>query len=310
MTHESLKRLGVIGYPIRHSISPAFQQAALDHLAIPVRYDRYEVAPHDLSSFVESVRGEEWLGINVTIPHKQAVIPLLDEVEQLSREIGSVNTVLRRPDGALEGCTTDHLGFLRAVRESGFRCEGARAVVLGAGGSARAIVAALIEAEAESIHITARSGARAADLVAALLPLRVRPGGPATPCPPRLPELRSSAWDPSVLVPLVRSADLLVNTTPIGMRGGGAEGESPVPAESLHHGLTVFDAVYNPMDTPLLRDARTAGARTVSGLDMLVYQGVESFRIWTGRVAPIEIMMRAAEAALAKRASQEPGGSS
>jgi shikimate dehydrogenase len=94
------------------------------------------------------------------------------------------------------------------------------------------------------------------------------------------------------------------------MRGGDAEGESPVPAEALHYGLTVFDAVYNPMDTPLLRDARTAGARTVSGLDMLVYQGAESFRLWTERDAPIEIMMRAAEAALAERASQEPGGSS
>lgn len=298
MTRASLKRLGVIGYPVRHSVSPAFQQAALDHLAIPARYDRYEVAPHDLPAFVATLRGDEWLGINVTIPHKQAVIPLLDEVEQLSREIGSVNTVLRRP-GGLEGRTTDHLGFLRAVQESGFRCEGARAVVLGAGGSARAIVAALIAAEAESIHITARSGDRATDLVAALLPRRARPGGPITSCPPGVPVLHSSAWDPSVLVPLVRSADLLVNTTPVGMRGGGADDESPVPAEALHPGLTVFDAVYNPIETPLLRDARTAGARTVSGLDMLVYQGAESFRLWTGQDGPIEIMMRAAKAALA-----------
>ncbi len=298
MTRGGPKRLGVIGYPVRHSVSPAFQQAALDHLAIPARYDRYEVAPHDLPTFVATLRGDEWLGINVTIPHKQAVIPLMDEVEQLSREIGSVNTVLRRP-GGLEGRTTDHLGFLRAVRGIGFRCEGARAVVLGAGGSARAIVAALIEAEAESIHITGRSGARAADLVAVLLPLRALHSGPATSCPPQDRTLHWSTWDPSVLIPLVRSADLLVNTTPVGMRGGGADDESPVPAESLHPGLTVFDAVYNPIETPLLRDARTAGAQTVSGLDMLVYQGAESFHLWTGQDAPIEIMMRAARAALA-----------
>jgi len=299
MTHDIPKLLGVIGYPVRHSISPAFQQAALDHLAIHARYERYEVSPEALPAFIERARGEEWLGFNVTIPHKQAIIPLLDGVERWSREIGSVNTVIRRLGGGLDGRTTDHVGFLRAVRESGFACKGTRAVVLGVGGSARAIVAALLEAEADSIHIIGRSGARAADMVTSLLPLLAHLKGNDALAPSRDPALHWSTWDPSEMVALVRAADLLVNTTPVGMRGGSAECESPVPANALHPGLTIFDAVYNPINTPLLRLAHTTGAQTVSGLDMLVYQGAESFRQWTGQDAPIEIMVRAARAALA-----------
>ncbi|MDQ3328051.1 MAG: shikimate dehydrogenase [Chloroflexota bacterium] len=295
MTRATPKRLGVIGYPIRHSISPAFQQAALDHLAIPARYERYEVHPETLPAFIANVRGEEWLGINVTIPHKQTIIPLLDGIESRSRQISSVNTILRGAGDRLHGCTTDSAGFLRALRESGFRCAGARAVVLGTGGSARAIVTALLDAGADSIHVIGRSAARAADLVASLLPLHARREQSATDAA----ALHWSQWDPQGMAALLRAADLLVNTTPIGMRGGGRDGESPVSADALHLDLTVFDAVYNPINTPLLRLSQAAGAQTVSGLDMLVYQGAESFRLWTGQDAPIEIMMRTARAALA-----------
>ncbi|MDP9350954.1 MAG: shikimate dehydrogenase [Chloroflexota bacterium] len=280
-------RLGVIGYPIRHSISPAFQQAALDEYGIGATYERYEVAPENLSSFVDLVRGEEWLGINVTIPHKQATIPLLDEVEPVAAVIGSVNTVLRKPNGSLWGTTTDPWGFANALAEHGYKFEGSRAVVLGTGGTARAVVAALLDRRVVGITAVGRSVARAGELTVRLAPLRSDSQ-----------YLRPMAWDAPELSSALREAQLLTNTTPVGMLGGGAEGVLPVAPHLLHAGLTVFDAVYNPMETPLLIAAGDVGAQTVGGLDMLVHQGAAAFALWTGREAPIEIMRKTAREAM------------
>ncbi len=281
------RRLGVIGYPIRHSISPIFQQAALDAYRIAGTYERYEVSPETLAAFVDLLRGEEWLGINVTIPHKQAILPLLDEVEPIAAVIGSVNTVVRKPDGSLWGTTTDPWGFSNALAEHGYKFEGSRAVVLGTGGTARAVVAALLDRGAAGVTVVGRSVVRAEELADHLATLRSD-----SQC------LRPMAWDAPELGQELREAQLLVNTTPVGMLGGGAEQVLPVSAHMLHAGLTVFDAVYNPMETPLLIAARDAGARTVGGLDMLVHQGAAAFELWTGRGAPLEIMRKAAREAM------------
>ena len=281
------RRLGVIGYPVRHSISPAFQQAALDACGIPARYERYEVSPEELPGFLARVRGEEWLGVNVTIPHKEAVVPLLDTAESVARAIGSVNTVWST-DGTLGGCTTDNVGFLRAVRESGYRFEGTRAVVIGTGGTSRAVAVALLGAGVGALVVLGRSRERAEAVRRLVMGIPIPVRG----------DVGYGALSPRAVTEELAEADLLVNTTPVGMLGGGGEGESSVPAGALHGGLTVFDAVYNPVETPLLRQAREAGARTVTGLDMLVYQGAESFRLWTGVEPPIEVMKDAARRAM------------
>lgn len=286
------RRLGVIGYPIRHSISPAFQQAALDALGIQARYERFEVAPADLPAFVESLRAEEWLGVNVTIPHKQAVIPLLDRTEELANKTGSVNTI-GKDGGSLWGRTTDNEGFRIALESSGYDFAGTDIVVVGTGGTARTVVATVMDLRVDRVTIVGRTHQRAFDMADDL-----RRRGLIRP-EIRVNTQALSGYNLSIIL---QYANLLVNTTPIGMVGGGAEGENPVPANALHDGLTVFDAVYNPVWTPLLIAARAAGARVVSGLDMLVYQGAASFKLWTGRDAPIEVMKTAARAALEGKA--------
>ncbi len=280
-----MRRLGVIGHPIGHSISPVFQGAALGARNLDAEYTPYDIAPEDLEDFLSLVRAPEWLGINVTIPHKQAVVPLVDELSEEAREIGAVNTIVNR-SGALVGYNTDARGFLRALDGIGFDPVGRDAVVLGTGGAARAIVYALTRSRAGRVVVAGRRADRAAALVVDMAHLS---GGT---------ELRAVGWGSDELEEEVRRASLLVNATPIGMRGGGAEGESPVNASWLQPRLTVFDTVYNPPETPLLGEAARVEARAVSGLEMLVCQGAESFELWTGLDAPIEVMRLAAREAL------------
>ena len=278
-------QLGVVGRPIGHSISPAFQQAALDACGFDARYERYDVPPENLAEFVAEVRGPEWLGLNVTIPHKQAVMRLVDRYTPEALRIGAVNTIVNR-QGVLLGHNTDARGFLRALREHGFEPAEGKAVVLGVGGSARAVAAGLCEAGAGRVVLLGRSEERVIALVAEVR--RWHEGA----------EVLAAAWTPDALRTALTDTSLLVNTTPVGMAGGGAEGESPVPAELLRPDVFVFDLVYNPGATRLLQWAQRAGARCAGGLDMLVHQGAESFELWTGVPAPIETMRAAARQAL------------
>ena len=282
-------RLGILGYPLGHSASPAFQQAALDHLGLDARYEAWEVAPEGLAERVRQLRGPDLLGFSVTVPHKETVMPLLDEVDDAARAIGAVNTVVCR-DGRLLGANTDLEGFLWALREDGaYAPRGGRALVLGAGGAARAVAYALLMEGAASVAIANRSLARArilAEELGARFPARVR----------------ALSMDVEVLAPLLgadASVHLLVNCTSLGMAHGPDPDASPVPADLIPGTALVYDLVYNPQETPLLAAARRAGARTLGGLPMLVYQGAAAFRMWTGRDAPIDVMMRAASAALA-----------
>ena len=280
-------KLGIIGYPIGHSISPVFQQAALDSCGIAATYRAYEVAPEEVGSFVESLRSPDTYGINVTVPHKEAVITHLDEVDDWATRAGAVNTIVNR-NGRLTGHNTDGSGFLTALRQAGgFEPRGRRVLLLGAGGAARGVVLALAQEHVARIDIANRTLARAQQLA----------------------ELAHSNGIDSSAIPLpgadlaaqAASADLIVNCTTIGMSHGPDEAGTPLSAGQIPPTALVYDLVYNPLETPLLGEAAKAGAASLGGIQMLVYQGAASFEMWTGRPAPIAVMLEAATQAMASR---------
>ena len=281
-----MNSVGVLGYPLRHSISPAFQQAAFDHLGLDVRYEAWETPPDRLAQRLDRLRAADCLGANVTIPHKEAVVPYLNELDAVARRVGAVNTIVRRGD-RLHGHNTDVEGFLRALREDGgFEPAGCRALLVGAGGAARAVVVGLIEAGAASVTVINRTFPRAARLVDELQPIA---GGTRLVA---LPDADASWADSRV------GCRLLVNCTSVGLAGTPEEGESPVPIDAIPTDALVFDLLYRPRETTLMAAARRRGAAVLGGLSMLVYQGAASFRMWTDREPPVDIMLAAADRAL------------
>ena len=283
-TDSAAQSLGIFGYPLAHALSPVIQQAALDHHGIPARYHAWPVTPEDLAGRVEGLRQPGYLGANVTIPHKEAVLTMLDALDPLSQEVGAVNTIVKR-GGTLEGHNTDVTGFLTSLKTTGgFDARGARALILGAGGAARAAAFGLASGGVGTLGIANRTVGRARALAGEL-------AGKADVIvlPLAGPDLED--WASSV--------DFIVNCTSLGMAHGGGEGISPLGAAAIPESALVYDMVYTPAETPLLAEARKAGAKTVAGLSMLVYQGAEAFELWTGREAPVEVMLHAAERALA-----------
>jgi shikimate dehydrogenase len=293
------RRLGVVGYPIRHSISPAMHQAALDELGIDARYERWEVAPADLAAWVATLREPAVVGASVTVPHKQAVMSFLDELAPAARAIGAVNTIVAM-DGRLRGDNTDAAGFARALRDAAMADTPRRVVLLGAGGAARAVAWALLDGGVRELAIFNRDRERARALAAALAPPEAAArletaaersasgaGGAST--------VEAFALDAPQLDARLASCDLLVNTTSVGMRPG----ERLLRPEQVPAHALVVDIVYKPPETALLADAAARGARTQNGLPMLVYQAALAFTLWTGREPPVATMFRAAREALA-----------
>ena len=275
-------RVGIIGYPLGHSISPAFQQAALDELEIDARYVAWPTPPEELAARVDSLRANDVLGANVTVPHKQAVMPMLDEVLPVAESIGAVNTIINR-DGLLIGANTDASGFTRSLeQEARFSAARKRALIVGAGGAARAVAFGLAWEGVSELVIVNRTAERAAELagdVSEATATETRGGG--------FEDVSNAA-----------SFDLIVNCTSMGM-AGGPEPEGVPPIESLlKRGVLVCDLVYNPQVTPLLRLARERGAWVLGGIGMLVYQGAAAFEFWTEREPPEDIMYSAALKAL------------
>ncbi len=272
------KRVGLIGDPVAHSISPVFQQAAFDALAIAARYEAWPTPAAELAERVAGLRAPDTLGANVTVPHKQAVLPLLDRLHPTAARAGAVNTIVNE-GGRLVGHNTDIAGFLDALRlDGGLDPHGARAVLLGAGGAARAVVIALLDAGAARVRVLNRTPARAEALVAELADGRGE----------------AAALEPERATALLSGADLVVNCTTVGMRHSAQEHALPVPAEAIPAGITVVDIVANPLVTPLLAAAAARGCRTLGGLPMLVRQGAAAFTLWTGIPAPVSVMMAAA----------------
>ena len=278
------RKVVILGYPIGHSISPLFQQAALDHLSLDVRYEAWETPPDDLTASVERLRQADFLGANITVPHKEVVSRLLDHVEEPARLIGAVNTVVNR-DGFLTGHNTDAEGFLRALREDGgFDPRGRAVLLLGAGGVARAVAYTLAGEGAACIAIANRTLDRAQKLAEEIKPLAA--------------SVQAVSLETRTLKPLAAESDLIVNCTSLGMRHGAGAEKTPLTAELIPPSALVVDLVYSPPETPLLKEAIRAGASTLPGLPMLVYQGAASFRLWTGLEPPLEVMFNAARGAL------------
>ncbi len=274
-----MRRLYLVGYPVAHSVSPQMQGAAIAAMGLDWVYEAMSVPPERLSEAVASMREASVVGFNVTIPHKVEALPLLDGVDASVEAVGAVNTVVN-DGGRLVGYNTDSGAAVRALREAYGDLGGCRVVVLGAGGAARAVATGLAPL-ARWIRVIARDAAKARALAREV---GERHGVDA---------LGSGFEDAGRRV---SCADILVNATPVGMAPG--VGGTPVDARILHPRLLVFDLVYRPERTRLLADAEAAGAATLGGLNMLVYQGAEALRLWTGRSPPEEAMMRAARLAL------------
>ena len=279
--------LGIIGYPIGHSMSPVFQQAALDACGVDARYVAYQVAPDEVEQFVNGLRRPGIMGINVTVPHKLAVMPFLDEIDDWATEAGAVNTIVNR-QGRLTGHNTDGYGFLRALREGAdFEPQGRRTLILGAGGAARGVVLALAREGVGGLTIANRTPERA-DSLAQLAQKR------GITC-------QAISLAGKDLAEAAALAELIVNCTTIGMTHGPGEDETPLPADAIPATALVNDLVYNPLETRLLREAAQAGARTLGVIQMLVYQGAASFEMWLERPAPVPVMLEAATMAMQAR---------
>jgi shikimate dehydrogenase len=290
------QRLGVVGFPARHSISPAIHQAALDELGLDARYERWEVAPADLPAWAAGLRAPDVLGASVTVPHKEAIISLLDALDPLARGIGAVNTVYKVGD-RLHGTNTDVAGFARALAAAGYAPAGGAAVMLGAGGAARAVAHALFQAGVPRIGVFNRDLARAQALTNNLQAAWSRAANGAAnspPAPSALPRLEAFGLDAPELATWLAACELLVNTTSVGMRAG----ERLLPAERVPAQAFIVDIIYTPRQTALLADAASREARTLNGLPMLIYQAAAQFEHWTGQRAPVATMFAAAERAL------------
>jgi len=264
---------GVIGDPIEHTASPAMHNAAFKKLGLDYVYLPFRVKREELGKAIEGMRALNIRGLNVTIPHKVAVIQSLDELDSLAEKIGSVNTIVN-DNGVLRGYNTDATGFLQALLERRIELEGKNAVILGAGGASRAISFILAEKGA-NLAILNRTLDKAIDCAGMIS--KICQG-----------KTRTLELNRENLVEVLEKADILINTTSVGMTPN--IDETPVPFNLLKPDLTVFDIVYNPIKTRLQREAEAAGAETIGGLDMLLWQGALAFEKWTGVKAPIEVM--------------------
>ena len=278
-------RVGVIGHPVAHSISPRFQQAGFDAAGLDVRYRAWDLEPAELEGFIDDLRREDALGANVTIPYKEAALRHMDGLHETARFVGAINTIVNN-DGHLQGYNTDVTGFQRSLSEAGFDPAGAGAVLWGAGGAARAVAWALIWRGVERLTIINRTAVRAGrlrhDLASASAGVT----------------LRSMGADDSDVTDALASADLVVQCTSVGLKGSETDGQIPIDLARVSEGAFVADLIANPVETPLVKAARGSGRRALGGLPMLVYQGAAAFELWTEREAPVDVMLSEAEAAM------------
>jgi shikimate dehydrogenase len=274
---------GVIGNPVEHSLSPAIHNAAFQKLGLNFIYLAWKVEA--IGDAVKGLRAlGNFRGASVTIPHKVTVLPYLDEVEATARHIGAINTIVAE-NGKLLGINTDAIGALRALRERKAPMDGAPVTILGSGGAARAIAFALAaEAGISRLHLLGVDERERRQLALEVMQrTAVR--------------VDDAFLDEQSLKAALSETAVLIHCTPIGM--APQTGASCVPAHLLHPGLTVMDIVYNPRETKLLGDAKAAGCRSISGLEMFLNQAAAQFERWTGRLAPIEVMRAVLDSRLA-----------
>jgi len=283
MISAKTKICGLIGDPVEHSVSPVMHNAAFNSLGLDYIYLPFRVARDNLTGAIDGLKVLNIRGFNITIPHKVAVIPLLDEMEPMAEKIGAVNTIVN-DKGRLKGHNTDAGGFLKALLGRGVEPKGKKVVVLGAGGASRAISFTLAERRAEIVILNRKMEMDwAVELASSISQFSTR-------------EAKALELNDENLLSVLEAADILVNATSVGMSPDS--NNSPLPARLLKPELVVFDVVYNPLKTRLLAEAETAGAETISGIDMLVWQGALAFELWTGAKAPTDIIKAKAIEAL------------
>lgn len=277
---------GLIGDPVEHTMSPIMHNAAFNQMGLDYLYLPFRVKKEDLGKAIDGMRGLNIRGLNITIPHKVAVIPFLDALDALTEKIGAVNTIVN-DEGVLTGYNTDAAGFLQAMLEGRVEPRDKNVVVLGAGGASKAVSFTLAERGAHLVILN-----RLLELDWAV----------------ELASRLSQAFDEEVealelveenLARALEKADILVNTTSVGMSPD--VDETPVASKLLRPDMVVFDVVYNPVKTRLLREAEQIGAKVIGGLDMLVWQGALAFERWTGLKAPVELMKKVAIKRLERR---------
>lgn len=257
-------------------MSPIMHNSAFERLNLDFVYVAFRVRTGELKHAMVGARSLHVLGLNVTMPHKSAVMKYLDQVDSMAKSIGAVNTILN-DDGKLLGCNTDGVGMLRALKENGITLNGKKILLLGAGGAAKAIAFHAGE-EADELVVINKTLQKAEDLAEALRKESGKRIG-AKPLSSRIIEEE------------LKDVDMLINATSVGMHPH--VDQSIIPSSLLRPDLCVMDIVYDPLETKLVKDAKAAGAKAISGIEMLIYQGAASFEVWTHQPAPVDVMRRA-----------------
>lgn len=268
------KIYGLLGHPLEHTASPAIHNAAFKALGVNAVYLVFDVEPTLLDDAVRGFKAIGISGFNVTIPYKERIVPLLDRIERSAEEVGAVNTV-QIERGALVGFNTDLKGFIAPLKELNLRFDELNALILGAGGAAKACVKALMAAKCKAITVLNRSEGRAAMLAQQYASANIRVG-----------QLTEHSLEEAL-----GKVDIVINATPVGMYPN--VDSSIIPKRLLRSDLIVYDLVYRPVETKLIREAKEVGATTILGYRMLLEQAAESFRIWTGMEPPKEVMLEA-----------------
>ncbi len=268
-------QVGLLGYPLKHSVSSVFQQVAFDHFSLSTRYVNLSVDPLRLPEVVAKLRQENFLGANVTIPHKENIIPLIDEPSDLVLSVGAVNTILNS-SGKLFGFNTDVDGFIDSLKlKLKLDLINKNIVVIGAGGAAKAAIFGLCRENVGSVTVYNRTLERSKILLT------------------QFPDL-CIAKNINDLQKACANSELIVNCTSVGMAHTDTEDASPINVEFISEGSMVFDMVYNPIRTKLIKECEKRKIKVAGGLWMLVYQGAKSFKIWTNKEAPVDLMYDAA----------------
>ncbi len=274
----------IIGDPVEHSLSPVMHNAAFKKLGLNLVYVAFKVTKNGLKDAISGARSLGLRGLSVTMPHKNAVIDYLDEIDSVAKAIGSVNTILNN-QGKLIGYDTDGNGAMIALQENGISTEEKKMLLLGAGGAAKAIAFQAAQ-EVEELVVVNRTPEKAKQLAELL---RNKFGK----------KVKGGMLSAEVLEEEIKTTDILVNATSVGMNPD--VNMSPVPSNLLHSDLCVMDIIYNPLETKLVRDARSVGAKIVLGVEMLLYQGAVALEIWTNYPAPVDVMKKAALNKLAEQ---------
>ncbi len=276
-------KFAILGNPIAHSLSPAMHNAAFKHLKLPYTYSKIKIASAQLKAFFKKLKHSNFQGLNITVPHKEAILPFIDSLSPPAKLIGAVNTLLIQ-DGQIQGYNTDGQGYVESLKkEKRWNPRNKKIVILGAGGAARAILVALCLAGAKKISIANRNALKAARFAQEFQKKFKKT------------KINSLPLQKENLRKVFEETELLLNTTSGGMHGNKLP---PLPLETLPKNCLVSDIVYRPPLTPLLKKAKRLKLKTHAGLGMLLYQGALSFELWTGKKAPLKIMRRALKKAL------------